>query len=274
LPRETETSEDKVKLAIAILGFTIISGATPLSAQSMTDMVDFTTDAYTKAEMSRADIATAIGKLPPGEKLDLSGKALNGLDLSGMDLRRVNLQAARIMRTNFSNSNLDGVNLDSAWSLNSKWVGAKLRGASLFQTQLQSADLEGADFSEAHVAGDFSKANLRNAIFDKADLSPNEANQSMGLMRGTFRNSTLDGASFRGANMHRVLIEFSSLKDANLTGANLDDAELGGSSFEGANVSGANLLDADFTSANVGGIKNLKEAKNWNKAKGLPPITQ
>ncbi|AGK58118.1 hypothetical protein HYPDE_32218 [Hyphomicrobium denitrificans 1NES1] len=263
-----------MKPPIAILGLTIILGASPLAAQSMTDMVDLSSDAYTKAEMSRADIAIAIGKLQPGKKLNLSGKALNGLDLSGMDLRRVNLQAAHMMHTDFSNSNLDGVNLDSAWSLNSKWVGAKLRGASLFQTQLQGADLERVDFSGAHVAGDFSKASLRNAVFDKADLSPNEANQSMGLMRGTFKNSTLDGASFRGANMHRVLIEFSSLKDADLTGANLDDAELGGSSFEGANVSGANLVNADFTSANVGGIKNLKGAKNWDKAKGLPSTTQ
>ena len=263
-----------MKPLIAILGLAIISGASPLAAQSMTDMVDFSSDAYTKAEMSRADIATAIGNLQPGKKLNLSGKSLNGLDLSSMDLRRVNLQAARMMHTNFSNSNLDGVDLDSGWSLNSKWVGAKLRGASLFQTQLQGADLEGADLSGAHVAGDFSKASLRNAVFDKADLSPNEANQSMGLMRGTFRNSTLDGASFRGANMHRVLIEFSSLKDADLTGANLDDAELGGSIFEGANVSGANLVNADFTSANVDGIKNLKDAKNWDKAKGLSSIAR
>jgi uncharacterized protein YjbI with pentapeptide repeats len=263
-----------VKLLVAFVSLTTILNTSSVSAQSMTDMVDFSSDAYTKAEMSRADIATAIGKLKPGEKLNLSGKALNGLDLSNMDLRAVNLQAARLMHADFSNSNLDGVDLDSAWSLNSKWVGAKLRGASLFQTQLQGADLEGADFSGAHVAGDFSKASLRNAIFDKADLSPNEANQSMGLMRGTFKNSMLDGASFRGANMHRVLIEFSSLKNADLTGANLDDAELGGSNFDGANVSGANLLDADFASAQVSGIKNLKAAKNWNKAKGLAATMQ
>lgn len=269
-----QISEDSVKLVIAAVGLSIVLGAPAISAQSMTDMVDFTSDAYTKAELSRADMTTAMGRLKPGEKLDLSGKALNGLDLSNMDLRRVNLQAARLMHANLSNANLDGVNLDSAWSLDSKWVGAKLRGASLFQTQLQGADLEGADFSGAHVAGDFSKANLQNAIFDHADLSPNEANQSMGLMRGTFRNSTLDGASFRGANMHRVLIEFSSLKGADLTGANLNDAELGGSNFDNANVSGANLLDADFTSANVSRIKNLKDAKNWDKAKGLSTITQ
>ncbi|HML27556.1 MAG TPA: pentapeptide repeat-containing protein, partial [Hyphomicrobium sp.] len=104
--------------------------------------------------------------------------------------------------------------------------------------------------------------------------APNEANQSMGLMRGTFRNSTLDGASFRGANMHRVLIEFSSLKGADLTDANLDDAELGGSNFEGADVKGANLRDADFTSANVNGIKNFKQARNADKAKGLPLTAQ
>src|SRR5262245_10272113 len=94
---------------IAFLGFVILSAPTAF-AQSMTDMVDFSSDAYTKAEMSRADIASALGKLKAGETLDLSGKALNGLDLSKMDLRRVNLQAARLMNADLSNANLDGVN--------------------------------------------------------------------------------------------------------------------------------------------------------------------
>src|ERR1700761_3064819 len=88
-----------------------------VNAQSMTDQVDFSSDSYTKAEMSRADIESAIAKLKNGETLDLSGKALNGLDLSRTDLRRVNLQAARLMHTNLSNANLEGVNLDSVWSL-------------------------------------------------------------------------------------------------------------------------------------------------------------
>jgi BTB/POZ domain-containing protein KCTD9 len=76
-----------VKLPIAIFCIAIVCSP-QLRAQSMTDQVDFSTDAYTKAEMSRADIAAALTKLKPGEKLDLTGKALNGLDLSNMDLRR------------------------------------------------------------------------------------------------------------------------------------------------------------------------------------------
>lgn len=74
--------------------------------------------------------------------------------------------------------------------------------------------------------------------------------------------------------MRRALIEFSSLQGADLTGANLQQAELSGSNFDGANVKAADLTDADFTSANVSGIKNLKAAKNWEKAKGLAATIQ
>src|SRR5690348_6339022 len=94
-----------------LLAAAMALAAAPAHGQSMIDMVDLTTDQFTKAEMSRADIEAALAKLPEGEKLDLFGKALNNLDLSGMDLRRVNLQAARLMKSNLSNANLEGVNL-------------------------------------------------------------------------------------------------------------------------------------------------------------------
>jgi uncharacterized protein YjbI with pentapeptide repeats len=81
-------------IALALFAGAVIE-APPARAQSMLDMVDLTTDQFTKAEMSRADIEAALAKLPEGETLDLFGKALNKLDLSGMDLRRVSLQAAR-----------------------------------------------------------------------------------------------------------------------------------------------------------------------------------
>ncbi len=80
---------------LAVLALMAGLGAPPASAQNMLDMADLTSDQFTKAEMTRADIEAALAKLPAGETLDLFGKALNNLDLSGMDLRRVNLQAAR-----------------------------------------------------------------------------------------------------------------------------------------------------------------------------------
>jgi len=185
----------KIKIAL-LAGLIAVAPFAGASAQSMIDMVDLKSDAFTMAEMSRADIEAAIAKLGPGEVLDLRAKALNGLDLSNMDLRRTNLQTARLMGTNLAGANLDGVVLDQAWALNADLTGASLKGASLFGTQLVGAKLDNADLSNARVAGNFSKASLVNARFDGADLSPDETNQSMGLMRGEFSSAKLDGASF------------------------------------------------------------------------------
>jgi uncharacterized protein with von Willebrand factor type A (vWA) domain len=73
----------------AVAGLTIfLAAAWPAAGQDMLDMVDLSSDAFTKSEMSRADIEAGLAGLPPGGKLDLSGKALNGLNLSNLDLRR------------------------------------------------------------------------------------------------------------------------------------------------------------------------------------------
>lgn len=106
----------------------------PAFAQDMLDMVDLKSEAFTKTEMSRAEIEAALANLKEGETLDLTGKSLNGLDLSGMDLRRTVLQSARLMMVNLKGANLEGVNLDSVWSMNSDLTGAILKGASMFGT--------------------------------------------------------------------------------------------------------------------------------------------
>ena len=84
------------KMVFALLS-AVIAGIVPAAAQDMLDMVDLTSDQFTKAEMSRADIEAGLAKLADGQKLDLTGKALNGLDLSGLDLRRTVLQSARLL---------------------------------------------------------------------------------------------------------------------------------------------------------------------------------
>jgi uncharacterized protein YjbI with pentapeptide repeats len=107
------------------------------------------------------------------------------------------------------------------------------------------------------------------AKLDGADLSANEKNQSMGLMRGTFKSTTLDGASFKGANKRRVLIEYSSLKGADQTDASLTGSELAGTDLTGANVTGADFTEADVNSARLTDLVNADKAKNIDKAKNL-----
>ena len=63
----------------------LLSGGAAL-AQGMMSGVDLSSPAFTKAELSRADIEAMIAKGPTGGKLDLSDKSLNGLDLSKLDL--------------------------------------------------------------------------------------------------------------------------------------------------------------------------------------------
>jgi uncharacterized protein YjbI with pentapeptide repeats len=246
----------------------IFAAVPAVHAQDMTGL-NITSDDFTKAEMSRSDVEAGIAALAPGKVLDLSGKSLNGLDLSAMDLRRVKLQSARINKTNFKGANLEGVVLDQAWALNSDFSGANLKSASLFATQFGGGKLDGADFSNAHVAADFTNASVTKAKFDGADLSADEKNQSMGLMRGAFKSTNLDGSSFKGANMARVMMEFASLRGVDLTNADLRKSELAAADLTDAEVTGANFDGADLNATKIGKMKNAAAARNLDKAKNL-----
>ena len=138
-----------IVLAGVMLG---LSGLTlPANAQDPFQGLDMTSDAFTKAEMTRAEIETAVATQPSGAPLDLSGKSLNGLDLSGIDLHGVVLRAARLNKTNFKGANLEGANLDAVWALEADLSSANLKSASLVGSQCMSAKLDGADLSQAKV---------------------------------------------------------------------------------------------------------------------------
>jgi uncharacterized protein YjbI with pentapeptide repeats len=92
-------------------------------------------------------------------------------------------------------------------------------------------------------------------------------NQSMGLMRGVFRSSKLEGASFKDANLARVLMEYASLRDADLQGANLMGSELAGADLTGANVAGANFNQADVNSARLLSLKGKDKAHHFDNIK-------
>ena len=68
------------------LAVCLFLGVTSASAQDLWQYIDLNSDAFTKADMTRADVEAAItaaGSAP----VDLSGKQLNRLDLSGIDAR-------------------------------------------------------------------------------------------------------------------------------------------------------------------------------------------
>jgi BTB/POZ domain-containing protein KCTD9 len=238
-------------LAMALMLAGGASVIEPASAQDATQYLDITSDEFTKAEMTRADIEAALAALAPSATLDLSGKRLNKLDLSGMDLTRTKLTSARINGCKLNGANFSAVSLDGAWALKSDFRDAKFIGASLFQTQMMDAILDGADFSNAMVGADLSRASLLNARFNDAMLAPDLTNQSMGLMRGVLKSAKLDGASFKGANLRRSTFEYASLKNVDFEGADLAGSELSGADFTGANVKGANFAKADINGAKL-----------------------
>lgn len=256
-------------IAVAVSGL-IAMPPSAVRAQDMLQQLDLNSPAFTKAEMTRADIEAALAKLKPGDTLDLSGKLLNGLDLTDMDLTRTRLQAAKLNNAKLSGAKFDGVNLDSAWAIKSDFTGASFIGASMFQTQLVDSKLDGCNFAHAMVGADMTRASVRNGDFSNAMLAPDLTNQSMGLMRGVLKSATLDGASFANANLRRSAFEFASLRGADFSGADLTGAELAGADFTGANVEGANFTEADVNSTKLIDLKGapigLDRALNLDRA--------
>ncbi|HWK40011.1 MAG TPA: pentapeptide repeat-containing protein [Hyphomicrobium sp.] len=258
-----------MRWAFVIVAALVVLPAPHVARADMVDQLDLKSDDFTKADVTREDVLAAIAKAGTNGTADFSGRRLNGIDLSGLDLRRLKLQAARINGTNFAGSDLEGVVLDQAWGLRSDFSKANLKGSSLFATQLMDAKLPGADFSHARIAADFSRADLRGANFAGANLSADMKNQSMGLMRGVFKSSKLEGASFKDANLSRAVMEYASLRDADLSGANLTGSELAGADLTGANVAGANFNQADVNSTRLISLRGKEEARYFDTVKNL-----
>jgi len=257
------------RLIRAAMVAAMLIAAPAVTQADMIDQLDLKSDEFTKAEVTREDVLAAIAKAGPDGIADFSGKRLNGLDLSGLDLRKLKLQATRINAAKFVGSNLDGVVLDQAWALNSDFTNATFKGASLFSTQFRDAKMDGADFNGARVAADFSRASMKHADFTGADLSADMKNQSMGLMRGVFRSTNLEGASFKNANLARVVMEYASLRNADLSHANLMGSELAGADLTGADVTDANFNAADVNSTRLKSLRGKDKARNFDAVKNL-----
>ena len=108
---------------------------------------------------------------------------------------------------------------------------------------------------------------MKGANFKDADVSADMKNQSMGLMRGVFRSTDLEGASFQNANMARVVLEYARLRGANLRDANLMGSELAGADLNGPYVAGANFNQADVNSARLVSLRGKDSVRNLDNVK-------
>ncbi len=242
----------------------------PGHAQDLWQYIDLNSEAFTKSEMTRADVEAAIAA--GGGSVDLSGKMLNKLDLSGLDLSGANLQAARINGANLKDANLKGANLDQAWGLDADLTGANLEGARLISAQFIRAKLDGANLAHARVACDLTQASLVGAHLDGINMDNGVPARESRRHPFVLRSAKLDNATITKAGLIGAVLEFASFKGADLSGSILAGAKLGGADLNGANVTGMDVNGADLASAHIEtmvgreAIVNLDKARNVDQA--------
>ena len=208
------------------------------SGQDPMDHVDLTSDAMTKAELTRQELLAILSRATVDGRVDLTSKRLSGLDLQNVDFKGANLRWARLNNTDLRGANLRDAILDSAWLLNANLEGADLRGASLKSSQMRRANLRDANLSGARIVANLERADLRGADLSNADMGADMKNQSMGLMRTVLRLAKLDGADMRNVNAMRLDAEYASMRGVLLDNANFRGAELTGADLTKASVTG------------------------------------
>ena len=160
------------------------------------------------ADLHRCDLsdATIIG-------LDLHGIYASWSDLSRVnggcdpDLPRTNLAGARIARAILVDAKLCDAILSDADLHGSDMSGAALEDASLFRANLSWVTLDGVQAAFAP----FVDANLSNA---------------------SWRNGFANGATFDGADLHRIDFRGTDLRSASFVGSDLRYARLGRSRLD------------------------------------------
>ena len=111
-------------------------------------------------------------------------------------------------------------------------------------------------------------ARLVGARLENADCSADEKNQSMGLMRATFKSADLRRADFSGANLARADLRFAKLSGANLAGATLREADASGADLRGALLKDASTSGLDVDSARIdsAGLPYVSKASHLDRA--------
>ncbi|MBY0226828.1 MAG: hypothetical protein K2Q28_13570 [Hyphomicrobium sp.] len=62
------------KMVLIAVSIILAFSGRPAQAQGMLSMVDLSSDALSKAEMTRYEVEAGLADLRPGEKLDLTGR--------------------------------------------------------------------------------------------------------------------------------------------------------------------------------------------------------
>ncbi len=243
----------------------------PALGQGMMGQVDLSSPRMTRAELDRAAIEGMIGDAG-GNPVDLRDRSLNGLDLSGLNLAGARLQWARLNKARLRACDLEGADLGMVWAVAADFTEATLRNADLFQGQYRRAIFDRADLSGARLIGNFDMVRFNGARLHGARGGADMRNQSMGLIRASFRSAVLENADLSAADFSRADFEYAKLRGADLEGADFTRVLLGGADLRGANLRGLVLDGADIASVDFRGaegveaIVGLDRTKNRNRA--------
>ena len=263
--------------------FNIAGGRKPLSVALFRGPINMVTG-KPRSLLSNV-LVVANDKFVDDDKIDkvertivLRGRDLRGAVLVNSDLRKADFTGANLIEARFDFSRVanakfeckttgvrppPGAASDSlGWADDGcTWLqratfnfanltGAAFTGAHLEDAQLSFGNLNEVSFEDAHIQrGILSGSSLQKSSLKMADLS--------GAVFGApFGYSSLDGASFAGANLQGALFQNLSLNGSIFDGAKLHatvlaNVDLLGSSFEAADLSLTLIMFSDLRGASL-----------------------
>lgn len=179
------------------------------------------------------------------------GAVFENLELTGGDLSQTEGMEMKISHCKFVNVDFSEVDWEKLHCSASTWINCRFVGANL-----EWATFENCSFFDPNLAAgcDFTRANLRDAVLKKCDLSSCLFDGS-NLFRFTLLESNAVGTKFFRAKFNNsAKITHSNLKYADLRGAalakcDLLDNNLSYAVMDEADFSKSNLIGSDFGGA-------------------------
>ena len=231
------------------------------------DGVDFSGATLVGANFSNACLAHADFR-----QARLDGASLVGANIGRADFTEAScigarftdaiVQHTRLAKANLERSDWQGVTLLEVEADESLWPGARLSQATLIKGRFAGSGFVGADLTRATVlectlaGADFTSATAESADFITCKLDGARFDRCRAPNVRFVYRSSLDGASFREAEMPKSNFRGTPLAQCDfaqalLDGADFSEARCVAGCFEASSLKGALLMKADFSQARM-----------------------
>lgn len=146
--------------------------------------------------------------------INLANSDLNSLNLSGIDLRysylnNSNMECINLDYSDLRGAELVGVNLNHSSLVGANLISANLERISIIDGNLRNVKLDSVYLTYAIVRN----SNLINSSFIQAKIDNSDFMES-DLSNCLFMSTSFNNTNFRGANLYKIDIYFSSLGNA------------------------------------------------------------